>query len=387
LWMPDEFSSPPVSGLHNIEDLWDAPGEPPELSFDARDMAQIIYTSGTESRPKGAVLTHEAVIWQYVCCLVDAQVEQTDRILHAMPLYHCAQLDVFLGPGVYVGATNVITSRPVADRLLQLLRQQRINSFFSPPTVWIALLRSVDFDSAGLAELGKGYYGASIMPVEIVTELQRRLPLLRLWNLYGQTEMAPVATVLKPEDHSRKPGSAGRPGLNVETRIVDEQGVQVPVGVTGEIVHRSPQIITGYYSDPARTAQAFEGGWFHSGDLGVFDDEGFLTVVDRKKDMIKSGGENISSREVEEAIYQLAGVHEVAVIGVTHPRWIEAIVAVVIPVEQGALEESAVIEHCRARLARFKVPKRVLFASVLPKSPSGKILKRSLRERYAELKW
>lgn len=382
LWMPDEAGSAPVPGLANIAALWTGNEEPPELPFDGRAIAQIIYTSGTESQPKGAVLTHEAVISQYVTCLVDAEVARGDRILHALPLYHCAQLDVFLGPAVYVGATNFITSRPIPERLLQMMERERINSFFSPPTVWIDLLRSPEFERRNLAALTKAYYGASIMPVQILSEMQCRLPHLRFWNLYGQTEMAPVATVLFPEEHAAKAGSAGRPALNVETRVVDEHGVSVPPGVVGEIVHRSPQVISGYYADPERTTAAFKGGWFHSGDLGVFDAEGFLTVVDRKKDMIKSGGENVSSREVEEIIYRLTMVAEVAVIGVPHPRWVEAVVAVVIPRNSEDLRESQVIEHCRAQMAHFKVPKRVVFEKALPKSPSGKILKRELRERY-----
>ena len=184
----------------------------------------------------------------------------------------------------------MITSKPTADNLLSLMERERITSFFAPPTVWISLLRSPQFDKTDLSRLAKGYYGASIMPVEVLKEMQRRLPQVRLWNLYGQTEIAPVATVLKPEDQLRKAGSAGKQALNVETRIVDDAMNDVKTGVIGEIVHRSPQLLSGYYRDEEKTRAAFEGGWFHSGDLGVMDDEGYITVVDRKKDMIKSGG-------------------------------------------------------------------------------------------------
>jgi fatty-acyl-CoA synthase len=346
-------------------------------------LAQIIYTSGTEARPKGAMLTHEAVIAEYVTCLVDAEIAERDVVLHALPLYHCAQLDVFFGPCVYVGATNVITGKPAPDNLLRLMAANRISSFFAPPTVWISLLRSPVFDATDLSSLAKGYYGASIMPVEVLKEMQRRLPKVRLWNLYGQTEIAPVATVLKPEDQLRKAGSAGRPALNVETRVVDERMNDVPPGAVGEIVHRSPQLLSGYYRDDERTRAAFEGGWFHSGDLATVDDEGYITVVDRKKDMIKSGGENVASREVEEAIYRLEGVSEVAVIGVPHPKWIEAVTAVVVAKTGHALDEQAVVAHCGRHLAQFKVPKRVIFTEALPKNPSGKLLKRELRKEFA----
>jgi fatty-acyl-CoA synthase len=150
---------------------------------------------------------------------------------------------------------------------------------------WIALLRAPQFDTTDLSQLRKGYYGASIMPVEVLKEIQRRLPNVRLWNLYGQTEIAPMATVLRPEDQLRKAGSAGKQALNVETRIVDDAMNDVAVGEIGEIVHRSPQLLMGYFKDEEKTRAAFGGGWFHSGDLGVMDEEGFITVVDRKKDM------------------------------------------------------------------------------------------------------
>jgi fatty-acyl-CoA synthase len=191
--------------------------------------------------------------------------------------------------------------------------------------------------------------------------------------------------MLGPEDQLRKPGSCGRAVLNVETRVVDDAMQDVAPGEVGEIVHRSPQVMSGYFQDDERTAAAFEGGWFHSGDLATIDDEGYISVVDRKKDMIKTGGENVASREVEEAIYRLAGVSEVAVVGLPHPRWIEAVVAIVVPKAGAALAEADVLQHCAAQLAPFKAPKRVVFADALPKNPSGKLLKRELRLQHAAL--
>jgi fatty-acyl-CoA synthase len=385
LWLPDEDGSPPVPGLLRFDELAACPDAPPQVALAGGDLAQIVYTSGTEALPKGAMLTHDALLWQYVSCVVDASIAGDDLLLHALPLYHCAQLDVFFGPAVYVGASNVITGKPVAEHLLALIERHRIGSFFAPPTVWIALLRSPAFDRSDLSSLRKGYYGASIMPVAVMQEILQRLPALRLWNLYGQTEIAPLATMLGPEDQLRKPGSCGRPVLNVETRVVDAQLRDVGPGEVGEIVHRSPQLLAGYLHDDERTAAAFEGGWFHSGDLATVDAEGYISVVDRKKDMIKTGGENVASREVEEAIYRLAGVSEVAVVGVPHPHWVEAVVAVVVVKAGHALDEAAVLAHCSAQLAGFKRPKRVLFADALPKNPSGKLLKRELRAAHARL--
>ena len=383
VWLPSEGPTEPTPGLLRFDELLRS-GPAPERALDGRMLAQIIYTSGTESRPKGAMLTHEAVIAEYVTCLVDADIAEGDTVLHALPLYHCAQLDVFFGPAIYMGSTNVITSKPTPDNLLPMIERFGITSFFAPPTVWIALLRSPLFDPAKLSRLAKGYYGASIMPVEVMKEIATRLPKVRLWNLYGQTEIAPLATMLGPEDQLRKPGSCGKAVRNVETRVVDDQMRDVKVGEVGEIVHRSPHLMLGYFHDDERTQAAFEGDWFHSGDLAVVDDEGFITVVDRKKDMIKTGGENVASREVEEMIYRIGAVSEVAVIGLADPKWVEAVTAVIVVKAGHQLTEDEVIAHCNTHMASFKSPKRVVFTDALPKNPSGKLLKRELRLRYAQ---
>jgi fatty-acyl-CoA synthase len=384
IWLPSEDPSLPSPGMHSFDELAASRASLPTVALASTDLLQIVYTSGTEASPKGAMLTHDAVLWQYVSCVVDAEIVAGDMTLHALPLYHCAQLDVFFGPSIFVGSSNVITAKPTADNLLAMIEKFAITSFFAPPTVWISLLRSPGFDAARLASLSKGYYGASIMPVEVLRELAARLPNVRLWNLYGQTEIAPLATMLGPDDQLRKPGSCGRAVLNVETRVVDDEMQDVQPGQVGEIVHRSPHLMLGYFHDDERTRAAFEGGWFHSGDLGTIDEEGYLSVVDRKKDMIKTGGENVASREVEEMIYRLPQVSEVAVIGLPDAHWVEAVTAVVVLKAGQSLTEDEVMAHCRSHMASFKSPKRVVFTDALPKNPSGKLLKRELRKSYAD---
>ena len=383
VWLPSEHATQPLAGMTRFDALAECTDTAPEVQASGGDLAQIVYTSGTESSPKGAMLTHDAVIWQYVSCVVDAGIAADDLTLHALPLYHCAQLDVFLGPAIYVGASNVITATPTPDNLLPLIARHRISSFFAPPTVWIALLRSPLFDRTDLSSLRKGYYGASIMPMEVLRELAARLPQVRLWNLYGQTEIAPLATMLGPDDQLRKLGSCGRAVLNVETRVVDEAMRDVAPGEVGEVVHRSPHLMQGYFHDDERTQAAFEGGWFHSGDLATIDGEGFISIVDRKKDMIKTGGENVASREVEEMIYRLPAVAEVAVVGVAHPKWVEAVVAVIVVKAGQQLGAAEVNAFCAQYLAGFKSPKAVVFVDALPKNPSGKLLKRELRLQLA----
>ena len=374
----DGEATPPPAGMPAWTTLRRDDRVEPEVRG-GDDLLQIVYTSGTESRPKGAMLSHNSVLWEYQSCIIDCEWSRDTVALHAMPLFHCAQLDCMIGPALHVGARNIITGSPAADNVLNLLSKHSITSFFAPPTVWISLLRTPGIADCDLSMLTKGYYGASIMPVEVLRELRERLPQLRLWNLYGQTEIAPVATILFPEEHADRLGSAGRPTLHVETRIVDDAMETVPPGEIGEIVHRSPQLLSGYWNDPQRTAEAFAGGWFHSGDLGIADAQGYITVVDRKKDMIKTGGENVASREVEEALYRHPAINEVAVIGLPDPKWIEAVSAIIVLREGQSMTVAEVNAHCAAHLASFKSPKNVVFIDNLPRNASGKILKRELR--------
>jgi fatty-acyl-CoA synthase len=349
------------------------------------DPVQMMYTSGTESRPKGALLSSDALYAQYISCIVDGDMTADAVSLHCLPLFHCAQLDCFLSPDLYLGVTSILHDKADPSEMLAAVEAHGVTKLFCPPTVWIALLRHPDFDTRDLSSLNAGYYGASIMPTAIIEELSQRLPAMRLYNFYGQTEMAPVATILRPEDQMRKLGSAGRPALNVQTRVVDDNDQPVPTGEVGEIVHRSPHLISGYYNDPDKTSDAFRGGWFHSGDLGRFDADGYLYIVDRKKDMIKSGGENVASREVEEAIFRHADVAEVAVFGVPHPKWIEAVVAVVVLKTGKTLGPDDLHTYCATHLSRYKAPKHIEITDQLPKNASGKILKRELRVRLGDV--
>jgi fatty-acyl-CoA synthase len=376
----------PADGWEAVDDWWTVgPDHDPEVVVEDDDPLRLMYTSGTESRPKGVMLSSRSLIAQYVSCVIDGGMSADDVEVHSLPMYHCAQLDCFFSVDVYLGATSVILPRPDPAALLAAIEREQATKLFCPPTVWISLLRHPDFDARDLSSLRKGYYGASAMPVEVLRELQRRLPNVWFWNFYGQTEMAPLATILRPHEQLPKAGSAGRPSINVETRLVDDEDEPVPPGVVGEIVHRSPHAALGYYNDEEKTAEAFRGGWFHSGDLGVLSGDGFLSVVDRKKDMIKTGGENVASREVEEALFTHAAVAEVAVFGISHPYWVEAVTAAVVLKPDASVEAPELIAHARARLSGYKVPKYLVVVDSLPKNPSGKILKRELRESHGHL--
>jgi fatty-acyl-CoA synthase len=249
--------------------------------------------------------------------------------------------------------------------------------------VWIALLSRLEKDAAPAATLRKAYYGASIMPVPVLQRLRELLPGLGFYNCFGQSEIGPLATVLRPEEHDARPASAGKAVPFVDLRVVDDEGRDVPPGGVGEVVYRSPQLCLGYWEKPEETEAAFAGGWFHSGDLASIDEEGYITIVDRKKDVIKTGGVVVSSREIEEAIYKHPSVREVAVIPLPDPKWIEAVSAVVVLRPGAAPDADSIVDHLRGQLAPFKLPKHVFFVEELPRNASGKLLKRLLRERFA----
>ncbi|MEV5607694.1 fatty acyl-CoA synthetase [Streptomyces sp. NPDC052225] len=355
------------------------PYDGPEPASD--DLVQLLYTSGTTALPKGARMSHRALVHEYVSAIHALDLKETDRPVHSLPLYHSAQMHVFLLPYLAVGATSTILDAPDAVRIFDLVEAGEADSLFAPPTVWIGLSQHPEFAARDLGGLRKAYYGASIMPVPVLERLRARLPGLAFYNCFGQSEIGPLATVLGPDEHDGRMDSCGRPVLFVEAKVVDEDGKDVPDGTPGEVVYRSPQLCDGYWDKPEETGQAFRDGWFRSGDLAVRDAEGYFTVVDRVKDVINSGGVLVASRQVEDALYTHPAVAETAVIGLPDERWIEAVTAVV--VRAAEVTEPELLTHARENLAHFKAPKRILFVDELPRNASGKILKRELRDRFA----
>ncbi|MGW6599285.1 fatty acyl-CoA synthetase [Streptomyces sp. NPDC055036] len=355
---------------------------PYERAGDPGELSQLLYTSGTTALPKGAMMTHRAQVHAYASAITALDLRESDRPVHSLPLYHSAQMHVFLLPYLAVGAENTILDSPDPEAILELVGAGRADSLFAPPTVWIGLSQHPEFTTRDLTALRKAYYGASIMPVPVLERLRAQLPSLAFYNCFGQSEIGPLATVLGPDEHEGRMDSCGRPVRHVEARVVDESGEVVPDGTPGEVVYRSPQLCAGYWDKPEETAAAFRDGWFRSGDLAVRDAEGYFTVVDRVKDVINSGGVLVASRQVEDALYTHPGVAEAAVVGLPDDRWIEAVTAVVVP--RGEVTEAELLAHAREKLAHFKAPKRIVFMTALPRNASGKILKRELRDRLSE---
>lgn len=357
----------------------DGDGSELEPAADSTDLAQLLYTSGTTSKPKGAMMSHGALVAEYVSCVIALGFTQDDDPLLVMPMYHSAGMHVFMLPYLSVGATVRLMRKPDVPEILRRIEEEKIKSLFLAPTVWVPLANHPDLETRDLSSLKKAQYGSSIMPVTVLTRLRERYPDIEFYNCFGQSEIGPLATVLQPAEHEARPASCGRAVFFVETRVVDADGNDVPDGEPGEILYRSPQLCDGYWDKPEATADAFSDGWFHSGDLVTRDAEGFITVVDRIKDVINTGGILVASREVEDAIYTHSAVAEVAVIGTPDDRWIEAVTAVVVLKDGQELSAEALIDHVKGRIAPFKVPKTVTFVDELPRNQSGKLLKRELR--------
>lgn len=377
-----DVCSVPVLALLSGEDSFLAKvqsGPVPSVDHqvDDRDLVQILYTSGTTSRPKGAMMTHRALVHEYASAIHALDYAEGDTPLHAMPLYHSAGMHIYMLPYLAVGATNYLLEAADIPTILETIEARSIGAIFLAPTVWVPLSQHPDFELRDLSTLRKALYGASIMPQPVLETLQSALPQLGFYNAFGQSELGPIASVLRPEEHLLRPASCGRPVLNVEIRVIDAEGDDVGPGERGEILYRSPQLCLGYWKQPAETAEAFRDGWFHSGDLVEIDAEGYITVVDRIKDVINTGGVLVASREVEDALYTHPSVTEVAVLGTPDDRWIEAVTAFV--VTNRTLDEAELIEHARRSLASYKIPKRIRFVDTLPRNASGKLLKRELR--------
>ena len=355
--------------------------EEPRLLLSDNDDALILYTSGTTGRPKGAVISHKGFMLNAISWAMAYHTQSEDTLLCIPPLFHVASLGYTLTQ-FYLGAAVYIENTFDPERALRIIEREKITTLFLVPTMWIALLQVEDIESYDRSSLRILNTGAAIMPVEVKKKILKTFPNSGIFDCFGQTEMSGGVTILDARDALRKPGSVGKPVPFVEIRIVDGNGQELPIEEVGEAVYRGPTVMKKYYRNPLETDKAFRDGWFHSGDLLRQDGEGYYYVVDRKKDMIISGGENIYPAEVEEVLYLHPDVLEAAVIGVPDPDWGESVKAYVVPKSGASLTEKEVIEFCKTKLASYKKPKSVEFLKSLPKSASGKILKAIIRETF-----
>ncbi len=374
-----------IAGAESYQALLDgATAAPPEVQIDERDVALIMYTSGTTGRPKGAMLTHLNLLMQSVTAIRTGRLHDGGHVtLLNVPLFHIAGIGS-MPPALMTGATSVImpTAPFDAGATLNVIESEGITHLFLVPAQWQVLCAhpGVTQRTRSLRSLT---WGAAPATVTLLETMVTTFPAAEIISVFGQTEMSPVTTYLPGADAIRKIGSVGQPIPTIATRIVDEQMNDVPPGEVGEIVYRGPTLMAGYWNNPEATAEAFRGGWFHSGDLVRADDEGFLYVVDRKKDMIISGGENIYCAEVENVLAGHPAVADIAVIGVQHERWGETPIAVIVPADPAApptLDD--ITSWTRGKLSSYKKPAGLVIVGELPRNAAGKVLKHELRARY-----
>ena len=343
------------------------------------DVHRLMYTSGTTGRPKGVMLTHANLAWKNLAHLVEFGFTSDDLGLACGPLYHVGALDLTTTTLVAAGATVIIHRGFEAADVVDELERSRVTTVWLAPAMVNAIMALPDIDTRDLSSVRVVINGGEKMPIPLIERIQRTFPSAWFADAYGLTETVSGDTFLDRDSIVTKLGSVGRPCLHLDLDVWDADGNSVGPGERGEIVMRGPKVFKGYWRDPDATAAAFRGGWFHTGDIGVRDDDGYLFIVDRLKDMIISGGENIAGSEVERVLYEHEAVLEAAVIGRPDERWGEVPVAFVALREGAAVTADELIEHCRGELAKYKVPKAVTFVDALPRNPSGKVLKRELR--------
>ena len=363
--------------------------EEPGVAISDDDIVSIYLTSGTTGRPKGAMRTHRHNFLNAMTGAIETRLSPEDSVLLLFPFYHITFEDRFCH--LLMGNTVVIRQEGHFDPIdvLTLLSRHKITVCQFVPTMISTMLQEKRIEEFDLSNFRLLLYAAAPMPVELLKKALKRFD-CGFMQFYGQTETGPLTTALKPEDHVlegseeqlARLASAGRPVLNFEARVLDSEGKDSPVGEVGELVVRSESMTMGYWDLPDETASTIKDGWLHTGDYAKIDDQGYVYIVDRKNDMIISGGKNIYPREIEEVLYGHDAVADVSVIGVPDEHWGESVKAIVVLKEGASASEQDLINYCKENMASYKKPKTVEFRDELPRSSTGKILKRVLREEF-----
>ena len=350
----------------------------PEITQE--DLIMIMYTSGTTGHPKGAMINHQMQLYNVINLASPAFVSTDTVQLVVLPLFHTGGMNCYANPVLHAGGELILTRDFDPGLALSILGNPefKVSHFFAVPAPYQFMMNHPDFDSTDLSSLKvAGVGGAPCAEAILKTWSDRGVSMIQGW---GMTETSPGGIGLPAEDAERKLGSAGKPLLHTEVKVVDDEGQELPWGEVGELYIRGPNITPGYWNNEEATKNSFEGDWLKTGDAARFDDEGFIYIVDRWKDMYISGGENVYPAEVENVLYQIPEIAEAAIIGVPHDRWGETGIAYISLKPEQTLEEKDIIEHCLKNLAKFKVPNSVKFIDALPRNATGKVLKRNLRD-------
>jgi acyl-CoA synthetase (AMP-forming)/AMP-acid ligase II len=345
------------------------------------DPCQLMYTSGTTGKPKGAILSHRNVLWNLFNTILGREDKSGEKALIVGPLYHTAALNNHFTIQVALGGTSIIVRKFEPESLLRTIEKEKATIISGAPALYNLLLQHPNAHKYDTSSITKCTAGSAKLPMEIKKRLLEFFPNIKgVYDVYGCTETSPCITILSAEDSLRKDVSVGKALPFLEARVVDEDDRVLPPGEVGELICRGPTVMQGYHRNPEATRETIRNGWLYTGDLARMDDEGFFYIVDRKKDLIVSGGENIYPREIEEALIRHPAIADVAVVGVPDAVWGESVKAFVALKEGQTIDEEEVVEFCKRYLASYKQPKAVAFVPSIPRNPSGKALKRLLRE-------
>lgn len=378
-----------TTGMIAYNELLSHSREEPDIQTNEDDPITIIYTSGTTGIPRGALYTQSKLIDDAKTLIINTGLQPEDRLLQITPLFHIAA-NTWMRIFLYIGGCNVIQKSFNPENTLKTIQEEKITYVNLVPTQTIAMLNLPNMNNYDLSSLKYLWYGASPMPLEVLKKA------IKAWGKiiaegYGQSESGPAISHLSREEHNmldkseaeqKKLMSAGQPDIGVHVRIVDDKDKDVEQGELGEIIVQSKHTMVEYWHKPEDTKATLVDGWLHTGDIGYYDKQGYIYIVDRKKDMIISGGENVFPREIEEVIYRHPSVLEATVIGIPDPYWVEKVHAVIVLKDGCEATTDEIKEFCKKHLAGYKVPKSVEIAATLPKNPAGKILKRELRDKY-----
>jgi fatty-acyl-CoA synthase len=348
---------------------------------DSEDTAALIFTGGTTGLPRAAQVSHRMIAWNTLNTVIH-DLTHNDVYLNVFPMFHTGGLFVYTLPQVIMGGTTILVRQFDPSQILDLIEREQVSVFAGVPTMYQMLTTAPNWDQADLSSLRFCTAGGAPLPITLVEKYASEKG-VRFKQGFGMTEFGPGVFALAPEDAVRKAGSIGRPNFYVDARIVDDQGQFLGPDQEGELVLKGPSFCSGYFDDPQTSAEVVdERGFFHTGDIARYDQQGYYYIVDRKKDMFISGGENIYPAEIEKVLYQHPLVHMCAVIGLPDPKWGEAGLACVVLKPGAATNEAELLEFLSTRLARYKTPKRIVIMDALPISAAGKILKRDLRQKF-----
>jgi fatty-acyl-CoA synthase len=357
------------------------PAVEPQVMIDSEDMATLMYTTGTESFPKGVITTHLNYFMSMFHLSCDCDFKREDVLLIDIPLFHVAGTTVLLA-AITFGCKAIIEYAPNPVNTLKKTESEKVTMWIYPPTLYQALPMVPGFEKFSLRSLKKCISFGAVMPLAVLEKWKSIKAELQWRNYWGQTESSPLGTTSSPQDFEAKIDSIGIPDTGVTVKVFDENDQEVPPGQIGELVIRGPAVMKGYWRKDDLTEKTLANGWLHTGDMGYMDNDGYIFFTDRKKDMIKTGGENVSSQEVEGYLLKNPKIGQAAVIGLPDPYWMEAVTAFIVLRANETATEDEILDFAKKNMAGYKVPKEIHIVTSLPMSPTGKILKRKIREEF-----